>query len=238
MNLRRNIKLTRGFTLIELLVVIAIIAILASLLLPALSKARNRSKLISCSGNLRQFGSALWLYVTDNEDYTVVKDYDPWGAEDTWLNFLANGYIAKIPQGENLSNFPSGIWHCPAKTDTSTEYASLRYGDYLYNTLTCWNGGSVNSLGIALTNDSYWASRHMMGIDGKKTTQFQTPSMTIAFFDKYNANIYAAFWALDNFISRAHFNGFNAAFVDGHVEFFERYNGITGENLDYRGLRH
>ena len=95
----------KGFTLIELLVVISIIALLIAILMPALNKARDQAKAISCLNNLNQWGKMFYMYSVDNEDKFITMGV-PNGMYEAQArakllsaNLFTSGFTSKLKSG-------------------------------------------------------------------------------------------------------------------------------------------
>src|SRR4051812_44971164 len=116
----RNRDRSLGFTLIELLVVLAIIAILCSLLLPALQRAREESRRAYCRNNLRQIGLAISMYRDDHADKPPLYLFQP--ATKTGFPGATNVYLEPYTGGTNIFICPSDRTRGHIPIDLNWEY--------------------------------------------------------------------------------------------------------------------
>jgi prepilin-type N-terminal cleavage/methylation domain-containing protein/prepilin-type processing-associated H-X9-DG protein len=111
----------QGFTLVELLVVIGIIAVLISLLLPALGRAREQAKNVQCLSNLQQIGLAMQMYMGNSKGVLMPSQYTGNFLNSTWPSTLVGQKYLKAP----MDGSPTGVFMCPSGSFTLSQGFSV-----------------------------------------------------------------------------------------------------------------
>lgn len=212
---RLQIFADKVFTLIELLVVISIIAILASLLLPALRNAKEKGKDIMCKSNMKQSGFAMQSYIGDNDAILPLCSSAGAGTSKTWIEFL-NGTL-----GGDLYLSKNDVALCPSFLPEKYLSRSYIYGAHF----------STIDIQGAFVPPGYTATATVF----IKTSAVSSPSTLWLLGDSagYWASIskFMQIYLIHNPSSAGngglhlrHFSGANMLFLDGHVNNVKRNN--------------
>jgi prepilin-type processing-associated H-X9-DG protein/prepilin-type N-terminal cleavage/methylation domain-containing protein len=219
-----------GFTLVELLVVIAMIAILAGLLLPALSKAKTKATGTQCLSNLKQFAIAWTLYSDDHNDR--VPPNLPGGNPMSWVDGSINPW-AWTPDNTNTLYLSqsllapylaksTAIWRCPADKSTTALRGQI-YPLVRSVSMNCW-------FNCPFSMDDVNGLRETHKVIMKTTDMISPgPSQTFVILEERSDSINDAWFVLDmsytgrnahliNYPASYHNGAGNLSFADGHVE--------------------
>ncbi len=221
-------KQNRTFTLIELLVVIAIIAILASILMPALNKARDKAKAISCTSNLKQIGVLTALYLDDSDQFYMSSDASN-GVKRSWDDQLSAYDGRKLSDAQIAMSYihnaqktlSNKMYRCPSDSVQHRAYIS----DYHLRSYDFTAGHPRTS-----ANANRWVG--LIGNDGAnnwtmKSSRVRKYSNTIQVFDYWpqdNKNYLGGtsdsveMFRIDKTYPADHSGRFNFGFCDGRVE--------------------
>jgi len=199
----------RRFTLIELLVVIAIIAILAAMLLPALSQARERGRRATCFNNLKQFGSAWHMYAGDFDGYMPGYVMPQCGWRDLLPEYNVDATQLLCP---TLVNHDYHVGR-PGQTKAvvGTYAINIYYGQW-------WWVGAPPTWRSAICQPRKLNRHKSPAVNGYMVDRGGVPPLDV---DIYWYNAYGN-PASVKYCAAFHSNGFDALFVDAHVEWKSR----------------
>jgi len=204
-----NHKKTASFSLIELLVVIAVISLLASMLLPALSKARDTARRVKCISNLRQIGMAIAMYADDYDDWFIPHQQYPASIAIQWEwagVLIEAGYIKATYSNSD----PKDVYRCPSEKRIDT-WRGSHYGVNKYLT---YNGSQPSNVHRAKRSKvRYPSETYLVGDAEENSSGYIQHSLS--------------------YICLRHNDGWNMCFVDGHVEWLPDIGtGPTVETTD------